>query len=291
MKNSIRIVIGMAVVVLGAAFIFNSFKKASPPPDVAPAPEIGKEPVRVYGMTEPAGREVFVSPPMTKRVVQVYVREGDEVRQGQRLCDMENSVEREQVELAQARVALAQKSLELKIDDLKRTKRLYKNRIDSEYKYTQAEIQKKVELKRLKVADHELEVAKAQLEQTILRSPINGIVYKMDVRLGETLNAGDNTRIVLGETGLWVRLFVESYWKDSVTVGSACRICDTETGEFIGSGTIIKKMPYMGRRDFRTEDLTERFDTKFQEVIVELKPEKNDIPIGLSVVAEMGGSD
>ncbi len=41
------------------------------------------------------------------------------------------------------------------------------------------------------------------------------------------------------------------------------------------------RVPYMGRRNYRTEDLQERFDTKFQDVILELKPEKKDIPIGL----------
>jgi hypothetical protein len=43
----------------------------------------------------------------------------------------------------------------------------------------------------------------------------------------------------------------------------------------------------VGRRDFRTEDTQERFDTKFQEVVLLLKKEKDNIPIGLSVVAEL----
>ena len=43
----------------------------------------------------------------------------------------------------------------------------------------------------------------------------------------------------------------------------------------------------MGRRDFRTEDLQERFDTKFQEVILEVSPESDNLPIGLTVIAEL----
>jgi len=43
----------------------------------------------------------------------------------------------------------------------------------------------------------------------------------------------------------------------------------------------------MGRRDFRTEDMQERFDTKFQQFIVAFQPEVLEIPIGLSVVAHV----
>jgi hypothetical protein len=112
-------------------------------------------------------------------------------------------------------------------------------------------------------------------------------VYKCDVRLGETLSAGDNTRIILGSPDLWVRLFVEAYWKDRVTVGSEFSIYNSETDEQIGVGTVIFKAPYMGRRNFRTEDSQERFDTKFQEVVLELVSSKEDVPIGLSVIAEL----
>ncbi len=287
MMNKAKLLAVVIAVAFGMLFIFNSFRNSSAPPAVAEPPKVEQAPARVYGVIEPAGREVFVSPPLTRQVTAVYVTEGDTVKPGQRLCDLENSVEAQQVELAQAKVALAQKSLELSIDDLKRTKRLYARKIDSEYKYTQAVIQNETELKRLKVAKHELHVAKAKLEQTVLRAPVEGIVYKFDVRLGETLSSGDNSRIILGSADLCARLYVESFWKDRVREGMQCTVFDSETDENLGTGTVVRRMPYMGRRDFRTEDLQERFDTKFQEVIVALQPAREEIPIGLSVVAEM----
>ena len=80
---------------------------------------------------------------------------------------------------------------------------------------------------------------------------------------------------------------MESFWRDRIKLGTDCIIHDTETNERLGTGKVIYKLPYMGRRDFRTEDLQERFDTKFQQVIVAFTPEKKDIPIGLSVVAHI----
>jgi len=286
MKKYLKLFIG-GIIVLGIVlFIVTSFKKSSHPPQVALPPAIESSPVRIYGMIEPAGREVFVSPPLTKRVTEIYAREGAIVQEGEPLLVLENSVEEKQVDLAQAKVAQAQKALELSIDNLNRTKKLYARNIDSEYKYTQAEITKALDLKRLKVANNELDVAKAQFEQTILRSPVTAVLYKFDVRLGETLTAGDNTKIMLGASELWVRLFLESFWKNRVALGSRFRVYDSETGEEIGTGTVRYLAPYLGRRDFRTEDTQERFDTKFQEVVLELKSETT-VPIGLSVVAEL----
>ena len=121
----------------------------------------------------------------------------------------------------------------------------------------------------------------------VLHSPIDGKVYKFDVRLGETLSSGDITRIIVGSHDLWVRFFIESFWMDRIVPGARYKIYHSETNGYLGSGQVLSRAPYMGRRDFRTEDVQERFDTKFQEVVLSFTPEKNDIPIGLSVVAEL----
>jgi len=283
----VKTIIIVCAVALGLLFIVNSLKKSAAPPQVAAPPDIANTPARVYGTVEPEGREVFVSPPMSRRVAELYVKEGDRVRQGQRLCDLESSVEQAQVELAEAKVGSAQKSLEISTDDLKRTKSLFARQVDSEFKYTQAQLQNALDLKRLKVADTELNVAKAQFEQTILRSPVDGMVYKFDVRLGETLQAGDSSRITLGSADLWVRLSIESFWRDTVKPGTVFKVYDSETRTFLGTGTVVSTSGYMGRRNFRTEDLQERFDTKFQEAVLKLKPDVKNIPLGLSVVAEL----
>jgi len=287
MKLSFKSIVIITVCIAGLAFILSSLKKSSAPPQVAPPQKLADAPMRLYGQIEPEGREVLVGPTMSKRVVEVFVKEGDAVKIGQRLCNLESNVEQEQVNLAASRMALAQKSLELSNDDLNRTRGLYAKQVDSEYKFTQASLQNAMELKRLKVAGSELDVTKAKFEETVLRSPIDGVVYKFDVRIGETLQAGDNSKIILGATQLWVRLAVESYWKDRVKADAAFKVFDSETRQYLGTGSVVRRVPYMGRRNYRTEDMQERFDTKFQDVILELKPEKKDIPIGLSVIAEI----
>ncbi len=72
-----------------------------------------------------------------------------------------------------------------------------------------------------------------------------------------------------------------------IALASHYTIYDSETNEYLGEGEVLYKAPYVGRRNFRTEDTQERFDTKFQEVVLSLQGTKDTIPIGLSVVAEL----
>jgi multidrug efflux pump subunit AcrA (membrane-fusion protein) len=287
MKKKFTVITGIIVFCCAAVFIFNSFKRSSEPPKIAAPTDFSAAPVKVYGIIEPAGHKVFVGSPVTKRITEIYVKEGDRIKAGQRICDLENSIEKKEVELSLAKISLSQKSFVLSTDELKRTKKLFKTKIDSESKYTQAKINNELDLERIKVAKSELDVAKAKLEQTVLRSPIEGLVYKLDIHLGETLASNDTDRIVLGSDKLWVKLSVESFWRDKIALGSTFTVYDSETRESLGEGTVIQQSPYLGRRDFRTEDMQERFDTKFQEFILEFNSSKENIPIGLSVLAEL----
>lgn len=287
MKKLFNLSFILILVMAISIFIVQTFMKSSPSPIVAQPPVLDESPVRVYGVTEPAGREVFVSPTETKEVIKIFVQEGDTVKEGQTLCVLDNEVELAQLQSALARVEAAKKTLEIIRDEMKRTKNLYKKNVDSEYKYSQALLKYELEKSNLIVAQKEVDLDRAHLKQLELTSPINGKVYKFDVRLGETLSSGDNTRIILGSPDLWVRLFVEAYWKDSIDVDSRFKVYNSETDAYLGMGTVIYIAPYMGRRNFRTEDSQERFDTKFQEIVLLLSTKGEAIPIGLSVVAEL----
>ena len=93
---------------------------------------------------------------------------------------------------------------------------------------------------------------------------------------------------MLGSPDYWVRLYVESFWVDRVRKGMTCEIVDAETGEHVGTGTVIMTSPYLGRRGFRTEDVNERFDVGYQQVVLDLKTDRHRLPLGLSVFADLG---
>ena len=275
------------VALLVLSFIVCNVYKSSRPPAAAALPDVNESPARVYGRVEPAGGAVYVSPDVTRSVKEIPVEEGDAVSKGQLLCALEDGVEAAQLRVAESRVASLKKSLALSRDTFERNRALYEGGKISEYEYTQAQLKSELGAKDLDVAYGELALARARLEQLHLTSPIDGIVYKFDVRLGETLAAGDNTRIVLGPRKLWIRLYVESFWVDRVKEGARYKIYDAETNEYLGDGTVVRRNPYVGARDFRSEDLQESFDTKFQEVILSFENKKQNIPLGLNVMAAL----
>jgi multidrug efflux pump subunit AcrA (membrane-fusion protein) len=283
----------IVVWIVGAAavtFTVYALVRVSATSSAAEPPNLAEAPAKVYGFLEPAGREVLVWPPLARRVTAIWVTEGQAVSEGQKLCTLENSVEMQEMELARARVASYRKAFELSRDLRDRASKLLADSATAEIEYTQARLKAELDSTNVLVALEEVERARALLEQLDLRSPVNGIVYRFDVRLGESLSPGEGVEecpIVIGSPDFWVRLYVESFWGDKIRKGTSYEIHDAETGEHIGKGTVIYKAPYLGRRGFRSEDVNERFDVGYREVVLDLVTEKKDLPLGLSVVADL----
>jgi len=290
-KRNLRSIALILIVVLGLFYIITSIKRSSPEMDAADPPVLSQAPARVYGTIEPRGREVLVAAPLTRQVISIYVSEGDTVERGQKLCTLENQVEKSELAAALARVDFSGKALAISKDKFARNISLYRDKAITEYEYTQSKLKLELDSLDLLTAEKEAELARAKLDQLDLKSPIDGIVYKFDIRLGESLPEGENSRIILGKSDLWVRLYVEAFWMERVKIGDVYHIKDSETNETIGTGRVISKTPYLGGKVFRTNDPYERFDTKYQEVILKLKLEKKNVPLGLSVLAELKSND
>ncbi len=278
----------LIVVLSGSYFVVVSLRSSAETPKAGVAPAIDEAPARVYGVVEPLGREVFVSPPVARRIVEVSVREGDEAKRGQLLCVLEHDTEEKTLAVTHAAVVEARKKLALSEETLRRNKNLYEQGLLPQSEYRDSELRVDYEREQLRVAEAQAAVEAARLEELYLRSPIDGVVYKFDVRLGETLTPTDNSRIVLGLPERQVRLFVEVFWQGRISVSARYEIRNAEDGERLGTGTVVSIAPYVGRRDFRTEDSQERFDTKYQQVVLELDTGGLPKPrIGLAVMAEL----
>lgn len=278
-----------AVVTAAVGFSVFAFVRVSARSDPAESPALEDAPAVLYGFVEPAGREVFVCAPETRRVLAVYVSEGDTVTRGQPLCLLDNEVELKDRDLARARIGAAEKALELSRDYYERQRQLFEDKVISDLAYTTARIQAELDSANLDVARAELLKVELLLDRLELNAPVSGVVYKLDVRIGEMLVAGaeDECPIVLGSGDLWVRLYVESFWSERVKPGSSYDVFDSETGEQVGTGEIVSKTPYVSRKTFRTDEPGERFDTGYQEAVLALRPAKPGIPIGLSVYARV----
>ena len=285
MKRTLRTIAIWVVVVLVVVFIGRSFVRSAPNRKSSEPPQIAGAPARVYGRVEPGGGEVYVTSPVTRYVTQVFVHEGDMVKKGQVLCRMENSVEQAELATAQANVETFDRTLAISEDKLRRDESLFANNAVTEYDLSQSRLAANLDRARLDAAQAQAQLTQVQIDQLVLRSPIDGKVYRFDVHLGQTLTTGDNSRIVLGQAFTRVRMFVEAWWAGRVKLGDEYLVCDAETGDTLGIGKVSYQAPYLGKRSFRTDDPQERFDTNYQEVLLDFEGAVKPAPIGTSVVA------
>lgn len=108
------------VVAAGLGYIQTSLSKASAPPKPGKPPSLDAAPVRLHGLVEPLDREVFVGPQQARRVERVFTAEGQDVSAGQPLCELEQEVERQALEVAASRIKEYEARLDLVLDELKR---------------------------------------------------------------------------------------------------------------------------------------------------------------------------
>jgi len=273
----------VAVVVL--FFVVFAVLRSAPRKSAPVPPELADAPARIYGAVEPLGGPVYVAAQVPRSIARIAAREGDTVRAGQPLVVLESSVEEEQVHAALDRAAAAAKAAALSREAFERTAGLYATKGISEQDYRQALLKAGLDSANAAAAQADAALARARLAQLTLRSPVDGLVYKLDVRLGQTLAAGDDSKIIVGATRQQARMFVESFWLNRLRVGDEYRIRDSETGRDLGPGRVISLSPYVGGRTVRTEDTRERFDAEYQIAVLEL--DSAGLPLGLNVVAEV----
>lgn len=135
-------------------------------------------------------------------------------------------------------------------------------------------------------ADARLEQAKATLDRRQIKAPYAGEVLQVKARVGEYYTAGaSEAPIVLGDTtSLRARMDVDERDIGKVKIGQAAYVrVDAYPGvKFTGKVAEIGRR--MGRKNVRTDDPTERLDTKILEVVVNLDDAKRLVP-GLRVAS------
>jgi len=228
---------------------------------------------------------VFVGPLQARRVVEVAVAEGTPVMAGDVLIRLDADLEEHAVRIGEARLEETVRRRAITQDELRRKRQLARDKAVPESEAARLELQAKLEDQQIETARAELAARRTELGKLTLRAPVDGRVYKLDVRVGEQLAPQDYERIVVGRSEQQVRLFAETFWMERVRPGQRYRVRDSETLRDLGEGTVSEVSPYVGARGFRTEDRLERLDTKYVQAILRLET-TNSLPLGLQVVCE-----
>jgi HlyD family secretion protein len=130
---------------------------------------------------------------------------------------------------------------------------------------------------------HVAEVA-ANLEKTIIRSPIEGVVLRRFRRTGETVTTLPPTPILsVGDVRrLRVRAAVDEADVARIAVGQSAWITADAYGSRRFRGKVVRIAAALGRKTIRTDEPAERFDEKVLDALIDLDAGQR-LPVGLRV--------
>ncbi len=135
-------------------------------------------------------------------------------------------------------------------------------------------------------AEARVRTAEANLDKTIIRAPISGVILRKRLKDGESVSPENQTGIVsiADVSALRVRVDLDETDVAKVREGQNAFVKADAFGEQKFAGKVIKTGQILGRKNFRTERPTEKVDTKILEILIELNADQK-LPLGLRVDA------
>lgn len=131
--------------------------------------------IDVQGLVE-ADKNINITAEMSGNVTEIVVREGARVRKGQTIIRLNDQLIRNNIDEVET-------SLELATTTYERQKNLWEQNIGSEIQYLQAKNQKES-------LEKNLATLQTQLSKLNIKSPIDGVVDEIFVRIGEMVSTG-----------------------------------------------------------------------------------------------------
>jgi HlyD family secretion protein len=317
--NRKKIIIGTLIVVLAAALIgANLYFKRETGVDVSVEKVVKRD---LESIVSASGKiramtTVNISANTMGRVTKLAVEEGDRVKKGQFLIEIDPRSQRTQVErneagltaqrvgIEQAKTALesAKSSLKLAQDTYKRQQDLWKDQLttrealdraendvrlrERDVETRQAEISMQTTRLRQNAAD--LENAKYNLGQVSIDSPIDGIVTRRNIELGEMAmigtmnNAGTVLLTVADLSVIEAELEVDETDIPNVKVGQLAKV----TIDAIPDKTFVAKVTEVGNSPIQTSAAASSQAINFK-VVVTIQDEILEVRPGFTCTADI----
>jgi HlyD family secretion protein len=138
----------------------------------------------------------------------------------------------------------------------------------------------------VRLARARLDEARAMYEKTFIRAPIDGVVLRRHRKAGESVSTQFESPIVTmaDDRVRRVRVDVDEADIGRLVVGQGAYVTADAFGERRFPGKVVRIAPLLGRKNIRTDEPTERVDTKVLETLVELD-DGRELPLGLRVQA------
>jgi len=124
------------------------------------------------------------------KVKSIYAKIGDPLEPGDPILKIDDEVLKYTVEQAEANVLQLEAAHDGSKKDLARKKNLYEKKVISEFEYDIARAKEKTDRALLKSAKASLKIAKRELRETLIKSPLKGILAERTVDIGSNVGQG-----------------------------------------------------------------------------------------------------
>lgn len=165
---------------------------------------------------------VDIAPEVPGTIVEIPVRDNQYVHKGDVLFVIDPVRFKIAVAQAQAAVDAAREDRALKVSDAQR--RLGLTGVVSATEQDRFRSTAAVAAAQLEAAQAALDLAKLNLERSVLRSPVNGYVTNLRLRVGDYANAGQARVAVIDADSFWVTGYFEETKLSHVREGDLARI-------------------------------------------------------------------
>lgn len=142
-----------------------------------------------YPATVEGIQTVELRPRVEGYLEEIYVDEGARVKKGQPLFKINSDEFNQQVSSAQANVAVAQANLNTAQMEVEKQRPLVEREIVSEYMLTSAQYSQESAEAALQQAEAALQNARTNLNYTVIKSPVDGIIGIIRYRIGSLVNS------------------------------------------------------------------------------------------------------
>jgi multidrug resistance efflux pump len=167
---------------------------------------------------------VGIAPRISGPVIQVAVKDNQEVKQGDLLFEIDPADYQAQVQVAQGQVLNAEANLKQREQEMARQKDLFERRVSAVQDYQNAQDNLTAAQAQAVTAKANLQLAQLNLSYTRIMAPVNGYVTNMNISPGTYVSAGKQLTALVDTSSFWVAAYFKETQLPFIKVGEKAKV-------------------------------------------------------------------
>jgi len=282
--------------ICGALFglvIVHWSQKEIPPPPILFPPAQSPYPhfIAAAGIIEASSQNISIGTPFNEIITKIHVIEGDFVKQGDILFELDTRNFDAQLKSAIASLQLAKVNLHDKHKQFSFYERLKDKKAVSEQMYQQFRYAFLEAKENVRIAQADVQVTQTNIDRSRIRAPITGKILQVNIHVGEIapvipfisaqstwLTAANGTLILMGSVDpLQIRVDIDEDDAWRFVAGSLAHAYVRGNRNISFPLNYLRTEPYIIPKSSFTGQTVERVDTRVLQALYQF--EKQDMPI------------